>query len=214
MKLYSGHMMHFLRRGRLKAPRAILFAVSTLTAFSLVTACQSPTAPPLPTQIPAPTSTPDPYVEWTEFVDPFGRFSVRYPPEWHLYPAASQEIGYATTISSMNMGTTEEPAGEFNPPQDGFAIWFTFDLGGGTVVSDLMSWAEDRFHPGGDVIQRDQATIAGASAVVEILELHSGQQAKIVHFVTAEGVLSVIGQPWGNPNSASFDLLLSTIAFQ
>jgi hypothetical protein len=191
----------------------LLFA-GMLIAGLLIAGCQSPTSPPLPTQIPTPTSTPDPYVEWTEFIDPWGRFSVRYPPEWQLYPAASQEVGYATTISSVSMGTTEEPAVEFNPPQDGFAIWFTFDLGGGTVVPDLMSWAEDRLHPGGVVLQRDQATIAGVSAVVEIFEHNSGQQAKIVHFMTPNGVLSVIGQPWGNPHSDSFDLLLSTIAFQ
>lgn len=195
------------------APTRYPIAVAIFATLLLVAGCQSPSTPN-PTAVPLPTNTPDPYVEWTEFLDPWGRFSVRYPPEWHVYPAASQEVGYATTISSVIMGPADEPPGEFSPAQDEIAIWFTFDLTGGTVVTDLMSWAEDRQHPGGAVVQRTPETIAGASAVVEILELHSGQQAKFVHFITPNGVLSVIGQPWGNPHSASFDLLLSTIAFQ
>ena len=96
------------RISRLARAGLVLFIVQLIMA-----GCQSnPT--PSPTDIPPPTNTPDPNVDWTEFVDPWGRYSVRYPPDWHLFPAVLDTTGYATTIYPTKPGVVTEAAYGWN----------------------------------------------------------------------------------------------------
>jgi hypothetical protein len=179
----------------------------------VIAGCQSrPT--PSPTNIPPPTVTPDPYSGWLDFVDPWSRYSVRYPPEWYVFPAPLESAGYATTISTVDIGAAEEPSREFDVPQDGLLIWFTISSLDSAQGLGLEAWAETRFHPGGNVVERSEETIAGMIAVVELFDLYNGQRAKVVHFSTARGILSIFGQPWGNSHSESFDLLVRSVSFQ
>jgi hypothetical protein len=195
------------RISRLARAGLVLFIVQLIMA-----GCQSdPT--PSPTDIPSPTNTPDPNVDWTEFVDPWGRYSVRFPPDWHLFPAVLDTTGYATTISTINLSDSGEPSREVEVIKDEFYIWFTVSGLETTAEVNLMGWALTRLHPGGSVTERTEETIAGMPAVVELIELHNGQRAKIVHFSTSSGILSIFAQPLGNPESELFDLLLTTISF-
>jgi hypothetical protein len=146
------------------------------------------------------------------FADPWGRYSVHYPSTWHTYPAGSDATGYATTITTIDLTTSGEPSREIDVTPDQFAIWFTFDTTDTGV--NLISWLEGRLHPGGFVIQRTEETVAGSPAVVELLDLQNGQQAKIIHFSTSSGVLSIFAQPMGTPNAELFELLLTTVSFQ
>jgi hypothetical protein len=97
--------------------------------------------------------------------------------------------------------------------KDEFYIWFTVSGLETTAEVNLMGWALTRLHPGGSITERTEETIAGMPAVVELIELHNGQRAKIVHFSTSSGILSIFAQPLGNPESELFDLLLTTISF-
>lgn len=194
-------------------PQVVLTALQSLILLLILAACGPPPTPN-PTDIPPPTATPDPNVDWPEFVDPWGRYSVHYPPDWHAFPAVLETPGYASTISTINIGAASEPSREVDVSGNEFAIWFTFSRADAIEGMDLMVWVEGRLHPGGDVVQRTQETVAGAPAVIEILRLHHGQRAKIVHFSTSNGILSIFGQPWGNPESELFDLLLTTVSFQ
>ncbi len=195
------------RISRLARVALVLFIVQLIIA-----GCQSnPT--PNPTGIPPPTNTPDPNVDWTEFVDPWGRYSVRSPPDWHLFPTVLDTTGYATTISTMNLADAGEPSREVEVIQDEFYIWFTVSNLETTAEVNLMGWVLTRLHPGGTITERTEETIAGMPAVVELIELHNGQRAKIVHFSTSSGILSIFAQPLGNPESELFDLLLTTISF-
>lgn len=178
-----------------------------------IAGCQSsPT--PMPTNIPPPTVTPDPYIGWFEFVDPWSRYSVRYPPEWYVFPAPFESAGYATTISTVDIGAAEEPSREFDVPQEELLIWFTLSSLDSAQGSELLAWAEARFHPGGFVVERSEETIAGMDAIVELIDLYNGQRAKVVHFSTASGILTIFGQPWGDSQSELFDLLVRTVSFQ
>lgn len=183
----------------------------SLILLMVLAACKPP-ATPSATDIPPPTNTPNPSVDWPEFTDPWGRFSLHYPPSWHTYPAAFESAGYATTITTIDLETSGEPSREIDVSPDDFAIWITFDVASAGV--DLMPWLEGRIHPGGNIIQRTQETIAGKPAAVEMLDLYNGQRAKIVHFSTANGVLSIFAQPMGSLHAEVFDLLLSTVSFQ
>jgi hypothetical protein len=196
-----------------KAPsphKPILIALVTLILLLLLAACGPPPTPSA-TDIPPPTNTPDPN-NWPVFADPWGRYSVHYPSTWHTYPAGSDATGYATTITTIDLTTSGEPSREIDVTPDQFAIWFTFDTTDTGV--NLISWLEGRLHPGGFVIQRTEETVAGSPAVVELLDLQNGQQAKIIHFSTSSGVLSIFAQPMGTPNAELFELLLTTVSFQ
>lgn len=204
-------MTRKLQTSRAKFSRTARAVLILLTLQLLVAGCQSST--PVPTVIPAPTNTPDPNTEWMEFTDPWGRYSLRYPPNWYLFSATSDGPGYATSIFSINIAESEEPSREVDVSPDEFYIWFTMNS---TVVIDemnLLTWTEMLLHPGGNVVERTQELIAGKLAVVELFDSHMGQHAKVVYFSTSSGVLTVYGQPWGNPNSELFDLLLTTMSF-
>lgn len=200
------------RRSLVKTFNTVKVPIILLIVLLFIVGCQSePT--PSPTDIPLPTNTPDPNVDWTEFVDPWGRYSVRYPPDWHLFPAVLDTTGYATTISTMNLADAGEPSREVEVLPDEFYIWFTVSNLETTADVNLMGWVLTRLHPGGSVTERTEETIAGMPAVVELIELHNGQRAKIVHFSSSSGILSIFAQPLGNPESELFDLLLTTISF-
>jgi hypothetical protein len=196
-----------------KIPKTAGFVLILLILQLTIAGCGS-TPTQHPTDVPPPTATPDPNIYWPEFVDPWSRFSVHYPPDWHPFPAVFEDTGYATTISTINLGASGEPSHEVDLSLDDFAVWFTFDRADAVEGANLMAWVEARFHPGGIVLERTQESVSGASAVVEVLELHNGQHAKIVHYSTSKGVLSIFGQPWGNSQSGLFDLLLTTVTFQ
>jgi hypothetical protein len=196
-----------------KIPKTGGFVLILLILQLTIAGCGS-TPTQRPTDVPPPTATPDPYIGWLDFVDPWSRYSVRYPPGWYLFPAPFDSAGYATTISTVDIGAEEEPSRELDVPQDELLIWFSFS---GLDLSEgmgLEAWAESHFHPGGNVVERVEETIAGVPAVVELIDLYNGQRAKIVHFSTASGILSIFGQPWGNSQSELFDLLVRTVSFQ
>jgi len=200
------------QRSQAKYSHTARAALILLALQLLVASCQSST--PVPTEIPAPTNTPDPNTKWVEFTDPWGRYSLRYPPDWHLFPAISEEVGYPTTISTVNLAEAEEPSREVDVSPDEFYIWFTLNSTDAVDEMNLLAWTETLLHPGGNVVERTEELIASKLAVVELFDSHNGQRAKVVYFSTSSGVLTVFGQPWGNPKSELFDLLLTTMSFQ
>jgi hypothetical protein len=116
-------------------------------------------------------------------------------------------------ISTNDLGAVSEPSREVDVSEEEFVIWFSMSTPDPSVEVNLVAWVEAQLHPGGIVVQRSEETVAGAPAIVEVLDLFNNQQAKLVHFSTSNGILTIFGQPWGNAMSDSFDLLLSTVAF-
>ncbi len=164
------------------------------------------------TLVPEP-AIPSSTTDWRLFKDPFGRYSLKYPPTWFVRESQSESPGFASAsyISSFDLSPQfEDQPGEVVVPQGEFLITLEFvpdDVG----EARLEGWVRANDSGIGRTIEIYTTALGETAAVVQVVEFGPGDTAKLVYLTAPGGVLVVSGEPIESPNAEVLDLLLSTL---
>lgn len=170
-----------------------------------------PTQTPVPTNTPLPINTPDPTAGWLEYLDPQGRFSIKYPPNWFLLEPPSDDLGYATRVTSIDLTHYEGPNRHGEVLNSEFYVWIGRESIGPISGTELSSWVEENPPSDGSVLQMKMISLAGKMAVQRDVKVFAGHTVREFFFATSEGVLVIAGEPLESPKAKVFDAVLSTV---
>ena len=164
----------------------------------------------LRTQTP-PIPTPDLTAGWLEYLDPQGRFSIKYPPNWFLLEPPSGGLGYATRITSIDLTQYEGPDRHGEVLNSEFYVWIGRESTEPISGTELSSWVEENPPSDGNVLQMKMISLAGKMAVQRDVKVFAGHTIRELFFATSEGVFAIAGEPLESPKADVFDAVLSTL---
>ena len=172
----------------------------TASLFPIV---PTPTSKPLP-----PTNTPEPAEGWSKHDDQALQFSIRYPPEWFLYPASSEDSAAHTILTNFDLiGAEPDETGSIY-----LAGGIRVEVGEHPSLYDetesLTEWAKENFFGEGDKIEAESDVINGeiAGKRLEFLD-GSGIRWIALLYPRDRSVLILLAGPAGN----DVELVLSTL---
>lgn len=195
-----------------------LLAVAAILAIAVVflgreTAPKvTPTATDRPTQtLVIPTATPDQTAGWKTFQDPFGRYSVKYPPDWFVRPAEEELPGKPSYITTFDLAPLfEGPPGQIVVPEGEFMVALEVwpDM---VTETKLLEWAVE--HDSGILknLGRETLTLGNRTVVVQMFETPTELAMKSFLFATPNGVLILRGEPMESDQASLFDIVASTL---
>lgn len=202
----------------------LVLGVALAGIFYLIIRSQSPAIPVStgilsPTQAPgatatldpAPTSTPAQTTGWNRYIDPYGRYTIKYPPNWFLLEPPSDDLGYATRITSIDLTQYEGPPSHGEVLDSEFYVWIGRESTEPISGTELSSWVEENPPSDGNVQQMKMISLAGKMAVQRDVKVFSGHTVREFFFATSEGVLVIAGEPLESPKASVFDAVLSNI---
>ena len=189
----------------------VVAAIVTAVAFFLLPKQPESPLATYPQTMATPTSTHDQLGNWKEFQDPFGRFTVRYPPDWFVTPATENLVGKPTFISSFDLDRFTGKSGEIVVPEGEFLISIGLESDERVPADDLAKWAEERYSQLVEIDSIAATSIAGGQGVELTTSLSEAFPSRSVFLTSSRGVLFVSGRPISSPQVEILKLLLSTI---
>lgn len=157
------------------------------------------------------TDTPYPTDGWAQYNDPVLEFSINYPSEWFLYPAATEGYAKTTILSSFDLQAAAPTEGKLEPGEIRFGFSRSY-AALETVQEQAERIEENYLHPSAKVTSRREVLIDGYSGILFDFELFDQREVSI--FIQHEGELFFINVIGIDVTTiALFEEIIATIQF-
>ena len=176
------------------------------------TAIVNPTSTKLPTETSEPTETPDPVAGWHTLDAPNFEVSLKYPANWSIYPAVSDEVGQATLLTSdkdLEFSGSIDTEIEYRPAD--FYVWLVIDTSELVPTTRMPDWISGLDIPNGQRLGIETLTLADYQVISSTIRLSSGLTFQSIYFTSIKGVIEISGGPLESEKVLNWYTMLQTI---